>query len=170
MNSDQNGSPRPFIAAGTTLGIGLGGFLDGIVFHQLLQLHNMLSAKYPVRGVDVKTLAVHLEVNMFWDGLFHAFCWIVTALGLLMLWREVRVRDVPMSGKMFVGSLLLGWGIFNLVEGLIDHHLLHLHHVIEAPNHLPWDLAFLGSGIAFLLIGWLLIRADRTDVTVVRNS
>ena len=33
--------------AGILLGLGLGGFLDGIVLHQLLQVHNMLSAKYP---------------------------------------------------------------------------------------------------------------------------
>ena len=25
--------------------------------------------------------------------------------------------------------VLAGWGIFNLIEGIIDHHLLELHHV-----------------------------------------
>ena len=35
---------RPLITAGTLLGIGLGGFVDGILFHQLLQAHNMLFA------------------------------------------------------------------------------------------------------------------------------
>ena len=48
------------------MGIGLGGFFDGILFHQLLQIHNMLSAKYP------NTSIANLEINMFWDGLFHA--------------------------------------------------------------------------------------------------
>lgn len=42
---------RPLIAAGVALGIGLGGFVDGIVLHQLLQVHNMLSAKFPTRGI-----------------------------------------------------------------------------------------------------------------------
>ncbi|MCK1539441.1 DUF2243 domain-containing protein, partial [Bradyrhizobium sp. 176] len=31
------------ISAGVLLGLGLGGFFDGIVFHQLLQWHHMLS-------------------------------------------------------------------------------------------------------------------------------
>lgn len=120
---------RPLIAAGLTLGIGLGGPLDGIVFHQLLQLHNMLSARHPPTDV------VNLEINMFWDGVFHAGCWLGCATGLAMLWIVVRRRDQPLSTQTFVGSLLAGWGLFNLVEGFIDHHLLHLHHVTESPNH-----------------------------------
>jgi len=35
---------RPLIIAGLLLGIDLGGFADGILFHQILQIHNMLSA------------------------------------------------------------------------------------------------------------------------------
>lgn len=157
---ESNLNRRPLIAAGTMIGIGLGGFVDGIVFHQLLQLHNMLSAKYPVREVDVRTLAIHLEINMFWDGLFHAFCWIMTAAGLAMLWNAVRNPVVPLSTRTFLGALSIGWGLFNLVEGIIDHHLLHVHHVTETPNHLVWDLAFLLSGVVLLLLGWWLIRKD----------
>jgi uncharacterized membrane protein len=40
-------NPRPLVAAGALLGIGLGGFVDGILFHQILQLHNMLSNWVP---------------------------------------------------------------------------------------------------------------------------
>lgn len=154
---------RPLIAAGTLLGIGMGGFVDGIVFHQLLQIHNMLSAKYPTTGVEAERLVVNLEINMFWDGLFHAFTWIMTALGLALLWKGVQRRDVPLSTKTFVGSLFLGWGLFNLVEGIIDHHLLHIHHVTETANHLIWDLAFLTSGLVLIGIGWTMIRAGRHD-------
>jgi uncharacterized membrane protein len=154
---------RPLISAGTLLGIGLGGFLDGIAFHQLLQLHNMLSARFPVSGVDAQTLAVNLEINMFWDGLFHAFCWAVTALGLGLLWHTVRRPDVLLSTRTFVGSLALGWGIFNLVEGILNHHILHIHHVTETANHLLWDLAFLGSGLLLLLIGGGLIWSARRE-------
>lgn len=151
---------RPLISAGTLLGIGLGGFADGIVFHQLLQLHNMLSAKFPVRGVDAHTLVVNLEINMFWDGLFHVFCWIVTIVGLAMLWRAVRRPQVRLTTRTFLGSLALGAGLFNLVEGIINHHVLHVHHVTETENHLVWDLAFLLSGVVLVAIGWWLIRSD----------
>jgi uncharacterized membrane protein len=154
---------RPLIAAGSLLGIGMGGFVDGIVFHQLLQVHNMLSARYPTTGVEADRLVVNLEINMFWDGLFHAFTWMMTALGLALLWTTVRRPDVPLSTKTFIGSLALGWGLFNLVEGIIDHHLLHIHHVTETPDHLMWDLAFLASGLLLIGIGWTMIHAARRD-------
>ncbi|HEX8203655.1 MAG TPA: DUF2243 domain-containing protein [Isosphaeraceae bacterium] len=148
---------RPLLAAGTLLGIGMGGFVDGIVFHQILQWHNMLSARRPPADL------VAAKVNMFWDGLFHAFTWAMTALGLALLWRAGRRADVPWSTTTFVGSLLAGWGLFNLVEGLIDHHVLHIHHVFEGPGHLPWDIGFLISGVVFLLLGGSFIGAGRGD-------
>jgi len=146
---------RPLVSAGTLLGIGMGGFVDGIVFHQLLQVHNMLSATLP------KTSIVNLEVNMFWDGLFHAFTWIMVALGLRMLWTAARRADVPWSGRVFTGALVLGWGLFNLVEGVIDHHLLGIHHVLEAAGLSRWDWAFLGSGCVLVAIGLALIRSGQ---------
>lgn len=146
---------RPLIAAGTTLGIGLGGFFDGILFHQLLQAHNMLSNWVP------RTTLVNEEINMFWDGLFHAFCYLTTLAGLLMLWKALTRSSHPPSGQILSGSLLMGWGLFNLVEGLIDHELLQVHHVYQNdPHHfLLWDLLFLVSGLALTLVGGLLIRS-----------
>lgn len=162
---DQDMNRRPLIAAGTLLGIGLGGFVDGILFHQVLQLHNMLSAKYPRTGVDAATALVNVEINMFWDGLFHAFTWTMTVLGLWLLWRAVRRRDVPLSNRTFAGALPLGWGLFNLVEGTIDHEILGIHHVYESGPHLPWDVLFLASGVVLLLLGWALIHSGRRDAT-----
>jgi uncharacterized membrane protein len=151
---------RPLISAATLLGIGMGGFVDGIMFHQILQLHNMLSAVCP------PTTLVNVEINMVWDGLFHAFTWTMTAIGLTLLWRAGQRTDVPWSTRTFVGSLLFGWGLFNLVEGIIDHHILNIHHVVEQTGHLPWDVAFLASGLILILAGWAVIRSGRDDVTV----
>ncbi len=154
---------RPLIAAGILLGIGMGGFVDGIVFHQLLQVHNMLSATYPTTGVELERLVVNLQINMFWDGLFHALTWVMTALGLALLWKAASRRDVPLSTKTLVGSMALGWGLFNFVEGILNHHLLHIHHVTETDNHLIWDLAFLASGLLLMGIGGSLISRGRKD-------
>jgi uncharacterized membrane protein len=145
-------SIRPVLAAGMLLGIGMGGFLDGIFFHQIFQAHNMLSAKLPPNNV------VNLEVNMFWDGMFHLFTWITTAAGIAMLWRAAKRADAILSTRAFVGSLALGWGIFNLVEGVINHHILHLHHVREIEKHLVWDLAFLAFSAVLLAIGIYFVR------------
>lgn len=144
----------PLISAGALLGIGLGGFIDGIVFHQILQVHNMLSNRIPPDTL------VGAKVNMTWDGYFHAAVWLITALGLYRLFKAGERSDVPWSGKILLGSMLGGWGLFNLVEGIIDHHILRLHHVWEyAGNKTPYDLAFLSSGVLLLLVGGALIRA-----------
>ena len=134
------------------IGIGMGGFLDGIVFHQLLQTHNMLSAKYPPTSV------VNLEINMFWDGMFHLMTWTVTAIGIAMLWRTMQKREAFWSNRGLVGAMAVGWGLFNLVEGIINHHILHLHHVREVEDHLFWDLTFLASGAVLVIAGFLLVR------------
>ena len=162
MNEAETLDRRPILSAGLLLGVGMGGFVDGIVFHQILQLHNMLSAVRP------PTTLVNVEVNMFWDGLFHAFTWITTALGLALLWRAGFRDDVAWSTRTFVGAMAAGWGLFNLVEGVVDHHLLGVHHVVERPGHLPWDLAFLGSGVVLLLLGMTLVRAGRGDARARR--
>ena len=148
---------RPLISAGTLLGIGMGGFADGIVLHQLLQIHNMMSAVRP------KDSIVNMEVNMFWDGLFHAACWTFAVVGLAMLFRAGRRPEVPWSGKTLVGSMILGWGVFNLVEGIIDHHILGIHHVVERLGLSVWDWAFLGSGVAFIAIGLTMIAGARKE-------
>jgi uncharacterized membrane protein len=158
MASPNTLAPRrtPLVAAGILLGAGLGGFVDGIVLHQILQWHNMLSGQLPPDTL------VRAKVNMYWDGLFHAAVWVLTVVGLAMLWSATGRADVPHSGRTLLGGLLLGWGLFNVVEGIIDHEVLGLHHVYEyTPNHLPADLGFLGFGLLLLLSGWALVRAGR---------
>ncbi len=151
----------PLIAAGVLMGAGLGGFVDGIVLHQILQWHNMLSAKIPPNDL------VSAKANMIWDGLFHAGVWLLTVAGLAMLWRAGSRADVPWSGRSFIGALLIGWGLFNLVEGIIDHHILGLHHVFEyADRAWPYDIAFLGFGVVLLVAGRALINGAACHLSV----
>lgn len=142
----------PLVASGMLLGTGLGGFLDGIVLHQILQWHNMLSSKLPPTDV------VAIKVNMVWDGLFHAMTWMVTVVGLMLLFRAGRRSDVPWSGRVLVGGMSAGWGLFNVVEGIIDHQILGIHHVHPGSAELAWDLGFLASGMLLAAFGYGLIR------------
>ena len=119
----------PLVSAGILLGTGLGGFVDGIVLHQILQWHNMLSSIRP------PTDLITMKYNMLWDGLFHALTWLATALGLVRLWKAGQRSDVPWSTRTLVGALLLGWGLFNFIEGLIDHQILGIHHVHHLHSH-----------------------------------
>lgn len=148
--------PGAIISAGVLLGTGLGGFADGILLHQILQWHNMLSSVHP--PLDL----VAMKYNMLWDGIFHAFTWLAVALGVWRLWVAGQRPDVPWSARTFVGALSLGWGLFNVFEGLIDHHLLGLHHVHPGAAQVAWDVGFLVFGALLSAGGWALIRAGRT--------
>jgi uncharacterized membrane protein len=142
--------------AGILLGLGLGGFFDGIVLHQLLQWHHMMSN---VESFSPETVP-GLRVNTLADGLFHAVTYIFTVLGVALLWRALRAGERG-TAPQFIGLALLGWGLFNVVEGIVDHLLLGIHHVNEtAPREqwLWWDLAFLLWGAAMIVGGWWLWR------------
>jgi uncharacterized membrane protein len=160
----RDAGPRlgPPVAGIVLLGLGLGGFVDGILLHQVLQWHHMLtSAGFPA------TTVANLELNTLADGLFHAATWIVTVAGLILLWGAARRRHVRWPAKLLWGGGLAGWGAFNVVEGLVDHQLLGLHHVNEtAPPELwpLWDLGFLVWGAAMLVAGWWLLRRGRREV------
>jgi uncharacterized membrane protein len=143
------------------LGAGLGGFVDGILLHQILQWHHLLtSAGFPPDTVD------NFRVNTLADGLFHAGTWAFTAIGLLLLWQALGRRKVPWSSSTLLGGLLLGWGTFNLVEGIIDHQILGIHHVNEtAPpaQWIYWDLGFLAFGLLLVLLGSFFVNAGQQD-------
>jgi uncharacterized membrane protein len=157
-DTTTQGRPRsgPLIVAATLLGVGMGGFLDGIVLHQILQWHQMLSAKLPPDTL------LNKEVNMFWDGIFHAFTWLTTATGIGLLWRLIYNRNALRSNRIFVGSLFFGFGLFNVVEGLIDHHLLNLHNVREvSDNQALWNWGFILISLLMLIGGWLSLQRGR---------
>ena len=146
-------------AAGILFGLGLGGFFDGIVLHQILQWHHMLtSAGYPATSVD------NLEINTLWDGIFHASTYLFVVIGLILLWRTAHRVHLWWSGRLLIGTLLMGFGIFNLVEGIVDHQILGLHHVNEtvpASQWLYWDIGFLVWGALMLIGGWALYKSGK---------
>lgn len=142
-------------AAGFLIGVGLVAFFDGIVFHMLLRWHQIVSNRVP----PTTLAAVHY--NTHWDGVFHAGAWIAVALGVALLWRAARAGGTLPSTRAFLGNVLLGAGAFNLLEGIVDHHVLRLHHVREVADPLVYDLAFLlVGGVLLAAVGWSLSRDD----------
>jgi uncharacterized membrane protein len=153
------------MTGGVFLGLGVGGFIDGIVLHQIAQWHSMGSAILPPTTMEA------MAQNMRWDGYFHVVTLILTLIGAVSLWREGLSGVAPPSFRILTGQMLLGWGVFNLVEGLVAHVLLELHHVRDLPMHMPlYDWVLLGvGGFFFILFGWLLSRTTEADFRF-RNS
>ncbi|HEX2175040.1 MAG TPA: DUF2243 domain-containing protein [Nocardioidaceae bacterium] len=157
---DTRGSPgaaggMPSRAPGLLLGLGLGGFVDGILLHQVLQWHHMLTG---LHGYPMTTVA-GLEVNTLFDGFFHAVTWVCVLAGTVMTlvaWRQGRVAP---TWSFHVGLVLVGWGLFNVVEGVVDHHVLGIHHVRDdLGGPLSWDIGFLALGVLLVAGGWLWHR------------
>jgi uncharacterized membrane protein len=148
------------ISAGIFFGLGLGGFFDGIVLHQVLQWHHMLSSWYPVNTIE------NLELNTRWDGIFHSTTYIFVLIGLFLLWRTAQRRHLYWSTKLLIGTILIGFGIFNTVEGIVDHHVLGIHHmneIVSKNQWVLWDIGFTFSGVVMIIFGWLIMRAGRRE-------
>lgn len=138
--------------SGTILGFGLGGLFDGFFFHAILQWHHMLS------NVVAPTTMHGMVVNMVADGMFDGFCWLVIIAGIVLLHREAT-DGMLSSGKAYLGWNIFGAGLFNFVEGIMDHEILRIHHVRSVPSYVAWDIGFLlVPGLLFMLIGWSLVK------------
>jgi uncharacterized membrane protein len=138
------------------LGLGLGGFLDGIVLHQILQWHHLLTdtGDHPATTVD------GLEANTLADGFFHMATWLLVVAGVLLTVRAWQRGELAPPWRAHIGLMLAGWGVFNVVEGAIDHQLLGIHHVRDdLGGPIGWDLAFLALGVVLIAGGLALARS-----------
>ncbi|GIE28946.1 membrane protein [Actinoplanes italicus] len=130
--------------------------------HQLLQWHHMLTSTDTDR-VGIKYYSADtvpgLQMNTVWDGLFHTATWLSVLIGLGLLYSRITTGRARLwASRALWGWILVGWGLFNLVEGVVDHHILGIHHVHGGPYQLWWDLGFLALGAVLVAGGWLLQR------------
>ena len=121
----------PWFRWGAVLGFALGGFFDGILLHQILQWHHLLSL---VPGID------DLRMQVLWDGYFHALMYLIALAGLAGLWRLQR-RGEGRWGWPLAGAVLVGFGLWHVVDTLLSHWLLQIHRLrIDSADPLRWDL------------------------------
>ena len=150
--------PTAAMTGGLFLGLGLGGFIDGIFFRQIVHWHNVGSAI--VRPVTLETLSQ----NVRWDGFFFVLTLALTVSGAVSLWREGKDGIAPPRLRVLIGQMILGWGAFNVLEGIVGHVLLELHHIRDLPVHMPlYDWVFIGAGCLFVVVGWLTSRTTEAD-------
>ena len=89
----------------------------------------------------------------------HTVTWLSVLIGLGLLYSRVtHGRRQVWGSAVLWGWMLSGWGWFSLIEGLIDHEILGIHHVYSGANQTLWDMLFLVSGVIFILAGWSIAR------------
>jgi uncharacterized membrane protein len=156
---------RRITGPGIVLGLALGGFVDGIVLHQVLQWHHMRTGDGALGERSMKTVG-GLEANTLADGLFHVGTWVLLLAGLFWLWQVVGRDGARWSPRELTGLLLAGWGIFDVVEGIVDHEILGIHHVRDdLGGPIAWDLGFLAFGALLVVAGALLARTRAHEPT-----
>ncbi len=128
-------------------GVGAAAFVDETVFHQLLQWHHFYDRSTPTVGI-------------FSDGLFHAFGTVALVAGLFLYADLQRRRALVV--QRWAGAVLLGFGAFQLYDGLVQHKVLGLHQVRRGVELLPYDLAWNGAAVLALLAGAVLLRRARS--------
>ncbi|WMT92913.1 DUF2243 domain-containing protein [Pelagibacterium sp. H642] len=153
-----------FEGAGFALGVGMGGFFDGILLHQILQWHHLLSGVEQARQ-DIRVL-------ILWDGIFHLLMYIIAGIGLWLLWRARK--EFPASGadwRLFANALL-GFGVWHILDSVLSHWILGIHRIrMDVDNPLFWDLLwFAVFGIVPVAIGWMMRRGGPSGRSRVMSS
>jgi uncharacterized membrane protein len=129
------------------LGAGLAALFDGIVFHQVLQWHHMVSAWHPPDTID------NLKLNTRADGWFHVAAYATLVAGAAMLSSAIARLGTRPPSRVMVAGLLVGFGGFNVLEGVVDHLILGVHHVREGSSAHAYDVGFLVISIIVLAGG-----------------
>jgi uncharacterized membrane protein len=138
------------------VGVALSGFFDGILLHQVLQWHHLLSG---VHDPDF----MPLERQVLADGLFHVLMYAVAAAGLWLLWRARGALTADALGRRLPIDLLLGFGAWNVIDVVGFHWLAGIHRVrMDSPQPLLWDwLWLIAFGLLPLAAAWWLRRPGR---------
>ncbi len=151
----------PLIRAGLVLGAGFGGLADGIILHSILGWHHMICYSTDCQPATV----AQLQLENTQDGYFLLVVWLMVLTGTAMLFRAASQAGLEASGRVLLGSMLAGCGMFNFLEGLINHQILGLHHVVPgSPHQFLFDMLYLANGALFFLVGAWLIQSCRKEI------
>lgn len=137
------------------LGASLGAFFDGILLHQVLQWHHLLSL---VGGEDLRDPRIQILA----DGMFHVAVYIALAAALALLWRSRAALMADGSGRRVWSNTLLGFGLWNVVDVVGFHWIAGIHRIrVDVDNPLAWDLGWLALFGAIPLLWGLWCRRRR---------
>jgi uncharacterized membrane protein len=140
--------------SGYLLGFALGGFFDGILLHQILQWHHLLSA---INGTDIR-------FQVAADGYFHALMYVIAVAGLWLLWASRTAPSRP-PGRLLLATILIGFGAWHVVDAVLSHWVFGIHRIrMDSGSPLMWDLIWLVVfGVMPVVIGWSINGTDDDD-------
>lgn len=129
-------------------GFGFSGLIDVLVLHHVLQWHHLLSGIYPMSSLD------GLRTNIRADGLFSITMLTIMCVGGGLLWQSERRTDVPLAMRPLVGSAIIGLGVFDLYDVIVDHVILGLHQPLSQGGYynLHWAVVSLLIVVAGIYI------------------
>jgi uncharacterized membrane protein len=142
-------SLRSPFGASLVLGLALGGFFDGILLHQVLEWHHLLSNLDAVSDLRTQILA---------DGLFHLLMFVLAVGALLALGRRWGATGHESGGRTLLAGALYGFALWHVIDAVAFHWLMGLHRVrVDVPDPLFWDLLWLAvfGAVPFLIAHWL---------------
>lgn len=153
MEATTSKQHRRITLSGYLLGFALGGFFDGILLHQVLQWHHLLSGLEEARH-DIRWLILT-------DGLFHLLMYAVAVVGLWLLWRGQQALSAQ-GDRRILANALLGFAGWHILDGVLSHWLLGIHRIrMDVGDPLLWDLLWLGAfGLVPLLAGFAMRRSS----------
>ncbi|WP_245462281.1 DUF2243 domain-containing protein [Mesorhizobium sp. M7A.F.Ca.CA.001.11.2.1] len=130
------------------LGFALGGFFDGIVLHQILQWHHLLSGLADPAGSD-------LRFQIMADGLFHLFMYVFAVAGTVLLVAARAAGRRAVTTTEILRLAFIGFGVWHLVDAIVFHWLLGLHRIkMNSDMPLAWDIWWL---VIFGIVPLLLV-------------
>ena len=88
--------------------------------------------------------------------LFYMTVWVLTVAGVVLLWYAVRGPGPLPASRSFAGYFLVGWGVFNMFEGVLRHDLAD-------------DWLVFATGLGFVLLGVVVSRM-RDEHIIERRS
>jgi len=130
------------ITAGALMGVGVAAFIDETVFHQLLHWHHFYDKSTP-------------DIGLVSDGFFHAGGWLAMVVGLF-LFADLQRRRITVPKRVWAGGLI-GWGGFQLYDGLIQHKVFGLHQIRYDVDLTFYDLVWNISGAVGVVAGIALL-------------
>lgn len=155
-NNNEKEVSRRNMWSGILFGIGLIAFIDETVFHQLLRWHHFY---------DKSTT----DIGLISDGIFHAFSWFATIAGLF-LFADLRRRN-GLIFQRWLGGVLLGIGVFQLYDGIIQHKWMRIHQIRYVDNVIVYDIVWNVGALIILLIGiFLLFRTSKNSTLKEKNA